>query len=53
MFGKINSATPLEVLENRLEANATTMGSEIHANMGLTVDFDRCPGQTLCISPEC
>jgi hypothetical protein len=32
-FGKINSATPLKMLGNRLETNATTIGSEINAKM--------------------
>jgi hypothetical protein len=35
MFGKINSATHLEMLEGRLKTNATTIGSEINAKMDI------------------
>jgi hypothetical protein len=35
MFGKINSTTHLEMLGNRLETNATTIGSEINAKMAI------------------
>jgi hypothetical protein len=35
MFGKINCATPLKMLGNRLETNATTIGSEINAKMAI------------------
>jgi hypothetical protein len=51
MFGKINSTTPLEMLKNRLETNATTIGREINATMAIFTfsrgfDFERFPGQT-------
>jgi hypothetical protein len=35
--GNINSATPLKRLGNRLETNATTIGSEINAKMAIFI----------------
>jgi hypothetical protein len=36
MFGKMNSATPLEMLGHRLETNAAMIGSEINARMAFS-----------------
>jgi hypothetical protein len=35
MFGNINSSTPLQMLENRLETNTTTIGSAVNANTAI------------------